>query len=174
MNKMKMMKAALILFLLPLSLLARADNPSDQMIFRYTGNVIIPPCTVAMAKYDIDFGDINTETLAVTGSGTDWREVHLALTDCTNVNNVTLTLSNNVSAKNNNYFASTGTASHVAVEFSDPVGVYNTKPGGVIAMQIDGAPGIDFPFRVRIVNDGSGAATAGTIVSTITVNYEFK
>lgn len=171
---MKLLKAAMLCLLLPLSLFARADNPSDQLTFHYSGNVVVPACTVALANYVIDFGNINVETLENTDSGTDWKQIHLILSDCTDVNTISVTLSENASAENTSYFASTGTAKHVAVELFDLGLMSVLHPGQTHSQQINGAPGIDWNYQVRIVNDGSGMATSGTVDSTITVNYEFK
>lgn len=171
---MTLIKTFVVILLLPLSLLARADNSSDQLTFHYSGNVIIPSCTVALPSYVINFGNINIEQLENTGSSTDWKEMHLKLSDCTDVNTATLTFSSNASAADSNYFASTGTAKHVAIELADLGIMSRAVPGETHSFQINGAEAIDFGYLVRVVNDGSGMATSGTVESVITVNYEFK
>ncbi|MCS2153790.1 type 1 fimbrial protein [Scandinavium goeteborgense] len=171
---MKLINSVVGIILLSLSIISWAENPSDQMMFHYSGNIIIPSCTVDLPSYTINFGSVNVESLESTGSSTDWRQIHLILSDCTNVNSIELTFSDNASAVSSEYYSSTGTAKHVAVELLDMAGMTRIKPGATRPQIINGAPGIDFVYATRIVNDGSGMATSGTVESVITINYEFK
>lgn len=113
--------------------------------------------------------------MAESSSATAWKDVAVALTDCTDVTTATMTVSNTPSAANPAYIASTGTAEHVGIEAQ--AFLYANLPmsnGSVFQLSIDGASSYSFDIHARLHNDGTGAATLGTVASTITLAFEFK
>lgn len=113
---MKYLSMVFIALGLFVSGVALADNPTESVIIHYSGTVTIPPCTITTQSIGIDFGDIEANTLAESSSATDWKDVAVLLTNCTDVTTATMTVSNTPSAANPQYIASTGTAEHVGIE----------------------------------------------------------
>ena len=172
---MKYLSMAFIALGLLVSGVALADNPTESVIIHYSGTVTIPPCTITTQSIGIDFGDIEANTLAESSSATEWKDVAVLLTNCTDVTTATMTVSDTPSAANPQYIASTGTAEHVGIEAQ--AFYYSNIPlsnGAVFQLGINGASSYSFDIHARLHNDGTGAATLGTVVSTITLSFEFK
>lgn len=154
--------------------LAYATNPSESVVIHYGGTISIPPCTIETPKVGVDFNDIQVTELSSASTATEWKTFELNLSDCTDVNSVDMTFTG---AAQGNYFANSGDAKHLAIEMEYiPVGsnAVPVKPGTVLSPTLSNQATVAFPFQVRIRNNGTGAATAGSVLSIITVSYTFK
>lgn len=150
-------------------------NNTEQVVLHYSGTVVIPPCTIAVPQGSVDFGKIMANDFADSGAATDWKELDVKLTDCVDVTSFTVSVSAPVSKANPKYIGSTGTAEHIGIEaaaiLETETPVYN---GVVIKRDTGGELNQTLPLKFRLHNDGSGAATTGTIKSTVTLTYAFQ
>lgn len=159
------------IFLCPLF----AQATSDQVFLSYSGTVVTPPCLISTPSLTVDFGDIPAGDLATADSTTDWKNTLVELSQCTNVTSVTMTVNAAPSDANPKYIRSTGTAEHVAVEAREGLVSFNDLfNGATIGFDTLGNPTNKIDLRFRIRNDGTGAATGGTVISTMTLTYIFK
>lgn len=158
---------------------AFASNYYDSVEINYNGAVVLPPCTIDSSLLNINLGDdINVTDLATTGSASaNWSQGKVVLSDCAEVNSYTVTATLDPSPANPQYIASTGTAEHIAVEGLITVGLEPEKPlvnGFTYTKTLGAATSDSLLFKFRLHNDGTGAATTGTVVSTVTINYTFN
>lgn len=173
------MKSGYKVFLIMTSLLFIYSNQAvglvDQVTINYSGTIVISPCIISTPTINLEFGDIPASDLATSGTTSDWKTARIQLTDCSSVNQLIMTVNFTPDPNDIRYMASTGTAKHVAVEnSSDLLDVNHILNGRRTIVPLLGAKSYSEPFRFRIRNDGTGAATPGTVVSAMTITYEFK
>lgn len=153
-----------------------AAPASDQIYLYYSGTVVIPPCTISVPAAVVDFGTLPTTDFTTSDSATEWKEVKITLTDCKNVNEVDVTINATEDSENHLYIANEGTAEHLAVqakmELPEVMPAYNGITIPVRLLQRETVVLTAFDFRIR--NNGSGAATAGSVKSVVTLVYTFK
>lgn len=171
------MKTLLLLLLLPLiSTRSYSANLVDQVVLNYKGNVVMPPCTISVPAALVDFGTLPATDFATSDSATDWQEVKIQLTDCTNVSEYDVTIDATPDSENRLYIANGGTAEHLAVQAKMEIPTVMPAYDGItIPVRLALRETISltaFDFRIR--NNGSGAATAGSVKSVITLVYTFK
>lgn len=149
---------------------------SDEIFLNYSGTVVIPPCTIGTTAAVVDFGTLPTTDFTTSDSATDWKEVKINLTDCTNVSEYDVTVNATPDSENNLLIANEGTAEHLAVQAKMEIPTVMPAYDGItIPIRLALKETISqtaFDFRIR--NNGSGAATAGTVKSVITLVYTFK
>ncbi|WP_279204675.1 fimbrial protein [Obesumbacterium proteus] len=147
----------------------------ELVVMHYRGTVVIPPCTIATPLASVNFGNILASELTNSSDSTDWKELNINLSDCTDVGKYTVTVSAPVSTANAKYIGSTGTAEHIAIEavaaLDSDIQIYNKS---VLKINTGGEASQILPLKFRLHNDGSGEATTGTVTSTITLTYAFQ
>lgn len=155
--------------------LAMAENITEQLTFNYSGTVVISPCTIETPSLTIDFGDIKASDMATSGASTDWKQTIISLTGCADVSQVMMTVQYATAPANTYYMASTGTAKHVAIDFGETLFFDDHITNNtIITLTPDASGKVNDGFHFRIINDGTGAATPGTVIGTLTLTYEFK
>lgn len=148
------------------------DYPQDTLHLEYTGSVVIPPCMTSRPKLDIVFtNDLNASDLATQDSASNWIEFELATT-CDEDTELTATFTGDPDGTATQYFASTGTAKHLAIELQ--VDEKTVKPNEAIVREAKGKVQEDIKARVRIHNTDGQAPTPGTVIGLITVVYTVK
>ncbi|NTZ46193.1 type 1 fimbrial protein [Lelliottia aquatilis] len=148
----------------------------DQIYLNYSGTVVIPPCTISVPSAVVDFGTLPITDFTTSDSATDWKEVKINLTECADVSEYDVTINATPDSENNLYIANEGTAEHLAVQAKMEIPTVMPAYDGVtIPVRLALKETISqtaFDFRTR--NNGSGAATAGSVKSVITLVYTFK
>lgn len=148
------------------------DYPQDFLHLDYSGTVVIPPCDIINPVSNVKFGIVDASDLSSANSATDWLSFSLTVT-CADPTEVSVTITGTPDTDSPQYFASTGTAKHLAFEVTylgdavKPGGTttYNAPGGGVAS----GGSGL-----VRIHNSDGQPATTGTVVGTLTATFTFK
>lgn len=152
-----------------------ATTPQDVVNIYYSGTVVIPPCTIATPTITVDFGNILAGDLATADSATEWKNTVVSLTDCSEVSHYSFTVSATQSTAISRYIANSGTAEHVAVEaLATLLGDEPITNGTIISGNLNEQANMNMILRFRIHNDGTGPATTGSVVSTITLTYTFN
>ncbi|ENA0608717.1 type 1 fimbrial protein [Enterobacter bugandensis] len=167
-----------VLFMLACSICcisSYAGTLVDDIVLNYQGTIVTSPCVITTPTVDIDFGDIPVGDLATTLAASEWRTATIHLEDCNEVNLVTMTLNFTPDSHDPLLMASTGTAKNVAVENSDDLQeISHVLNGKAVTVPILAQTSYTKAFRFRIRNNGAGAATPGTVISVMTITYEFK
>lgn len=169
MNIMKLILPALYFS----SAMCIADPISDQIYLNYGGTVVVPPCTIATPSVPVDFGNIKAGELETPDSATEeWIEAKVSLTGCSGVSKYGFTVTAQQDSATPQYLANTGTAEHLAVEAM--LGIIPIENGYYIENSLDGNLNADMNFKFRIHNNGTGAATPGSVVSVVTLTFTFR
>lgn len=149
---------------------------TDQIYLYYSGTVVMPPCTISAPAVAVDFGTIPAADLATSDSATDWKEATVKLTNCTNISEIDIAINATPSSANNLYIANGGTAEHVAVQAKMEVPTVMPVYDGITipVHMVQGQTVVMTAFDFRIRNDGSGAATTGSVKSVVTLAFTFK
>lgn len=174
--------SAQVLLCLSIAAMSSHVMAADATI-NISGQVVSEGCSIAASSLNVVLPDIDATTLATTGSASDYEPFKVDFTDCSQgISKVsiayTTTGADNSAAGMDTYWANIGTATNVNAEIRNTATGTGDKPvnPGAQGDIIDISPATNSAsenFKVRIRNNGVGAATTGTVVVDFTMVFTY-
>ncbi len=150
------------------------DEVSQSVEMNFTVNIEPPVCKLNNADLSVDFGEFQASDI-VTGSVKKTAE--FSFTDCSNVNNVTISFSGDKIDKKTNFINNKSGAEYAS---GVAIGLYDDKGNRI---QLKDALGVSvknaetFDFRVTAVvqkTDANTIVTPGNIDTSVNLNITYN
>ncbi|MEZ2694735.1 fimbrial protein [Hafnia alvei] len=174
--------SAQVLLCLSIAAMSSHVMAADATI-NISGQVVSEGCSIAASSLNVVLPDIDANTLATTGSTSEYEPFKIDFTDCSRgiaqvAISYTATGGDNSDAGMDTYWANIGTAKNVNAEIRDTGTGGADKPAqpNSTGSIIDISPATNSAsenFKVRIRNNGVGAATTGTVVVNFTMVFTY-
>ncbi|MCU7311474.1 type 1 fimbrial protein [Escherichia albertii] len=150
------------------------DQVSQSVDMTFAVNIVPPVCKLKNADLSIDFGEIEISDII---SENVKKKATFSFTDCTNVNNVTISFSGDYVDGDKNFIknkAGGGYASGVAIGLYDSSGKrIQLKDGKNISA--GNSSSFDFPVTASVIKDSSSVAiTSGKIDTSVNLNITYN
>lgn len=150
------------------------DQVSQSVDMTFAVNIVPPVCKLKNAELSIDFGEIEISDII---SENVKKKATFSFTDCTNVNNVTISFSGDYVDGDKNFIknkAGGGYASGVAIGLYDSNGKrIQLKDGKNISA--GNSSSFDFPVTASVIKDSSSVAiTSGKIDTSVNLNITYN
>lgn len=174
--------SAQVLLCLSIAAMSSHVMAADATI-NISGQVVSEGCSIAASSLNVVLPDIDATTLATTGSASDYEPFKIDFTDCSHgisqlSISYTATGGDNSAAGMDTYWANIGTATNVNAEIRDTGTGGGNKPanpsstGSIVNISPDTNSASE-SFKVRIRNNGVGAATTGTVIVNFTLVFTY-
>lgn len=140
-----------------------------------SGRITATPCTVdASLNQTLDLGKLQRRDLLQAGTGSEWKAFSLTLSSCPpSTSRVTATFTGTPAPDDNKAFASSGTATGVALQLSNADSSLALANNASLTVDIDKARKAAFPLTARIYSP-KGQSSAGSFISFVQVNLSYQ
>lgn len=174
MKKLLSYGVSLSIFLL--SMQSGMATDVNNVIINYSINVIPSTCEVHTSNVDIVFKDaIGANTLATLGDATDWNSGYsIELTGCEPGSRINMTMAGTPAA-NAQFYKSEGGAENIMIELSGDEANHSYQNGYLKVFDL--APqesNLSIPLKARLLNNGQGPATPGTVKAVVTATFSYN
>ncbi|HHS9878685.1 fimbrial protein [Klebsiella aerogenes] len=171
------LKNKAIIIALTCGSLFSAASYANSATMNITGKIIAGPCVVngGTDTLDVNLGDsIQADTLATSGSATDWTNFSLALTSCpSSTTSFSVAFSGTADDTVTSNYKNSGTASNVSIALTTQDGVTTLGNGSSLAnVAIPDTHAYDLKLRARAVSKGS--VMPGTISSQVQATFTYQ
>lgn len=156
---------------------AYAEDPAgDPVSITVTGNIVASPCKIdpdSVSK-EVKLGDIQAADMADAGSGSDWVDFTIKVTDCpAGTSSVTATFKGTADTDSpDSAYHNTGDATNVAVQLQG-VGGEPFGNGKTFQLPVSASKDATWNLQTRAYTAKGGVAP-GSISSVITMSFTYN
>lgn len=141
-----------------------------------SGQVTTDGCSISPSDLNVVLPDIEANTLATTGSTSDYVPFTINFTDCPSSISAIAISYGSTGGEGDLYWANAGTATNVNAELRSGVNANRlVEPGGqgeILDVSADTNSAVNY-YSVRIRNNGKGAATPGSVIVNFSLVYVY-
>lgn len=154
------------------------STASQAVNIDVNGTIVASPCVVngGTADYQVNLGDsIQADTLATSGTASDWTNFTLALTSCPNsTTSFSVAFSGTADSTVTSNYKNSGTATNVSIALTTQDGVTTLGNGSSLANVAipTETHAYDLKLRARAVSKGS--VMPGTISSQVQATFTYQ
>ncbi|MGA5653538.1 fimbrial protein [Rahnella contaminans] len=162
--------------ILCLSAQAYAASDVNTVVINYSGLVVAATCEVKTTNVDIIFKDaIGANMLESLGDRTDWNSGYsIELTGCEPGSLVSMTMAGTPDA-DVQFYKNEGTAENIMIELSGDDENHRYYNGFVKDFYLSPQESnLSIPLKARLLNNGRGAATPGTVKAVVTATFSYQ
>lgn len=148
----------------------------NNFTINYSIGVRPATCEVHTSNVDIVFEDaIGANMLETLGNMTEWNSGHsIELTNCEPGLKINMWMAGTPD-QDIQFYKNEGTANNIMIELSGDDKNISYQNGSVQAFQLQPQQtAISIPLKARLLNNGNGAATPGTVRAVVTATFSYN
>ncbi|MCQ4170643.1 fimbrial protein [Hafnia paralvei] len=172
----KLFLTGMLQVMLCLSAQAYAASDDNTVVINYSGLVVAATCEVRTGNVDIVFKDaIGANMLETLGDMTEWNSGYsIELIGCEPGSKVNMLMAGTPDP-DVQFYKNEGTAKNIMIELSGDEENHSYQNGYVKVFQLQPQQSdLSIPLKARLLNNGQGAATPGTVRAVVTATFSYN